>query len=103
MLVSSYKLPKEDKTLDFAVDKEAERLGVEAIQVGQVRRAILHGLRDTTKGLEGAEDQAEQYFFDRIRTFFEELGKGISNAFEPVKNVMVEIALNVGKSLEGKI
>ncbi|KAL1468943.1 hypothetical protein MTO96_041153 [Rhipicephalus appendiculatus] len=74
---SSHKLPEVEEKLDTVIDKEAERLGVEATQVGQVLSAISDDLRDTAKGLGGAENQAEQYFFDKIINVAKAVGKGV--------------------------
>ncbi|KAL1444844.1 hypothetical protein MTO96_045368, partial [Rhipicephalus appendiculatus] len=74
---SSYKLPEEDETLDVVVDKQAERLGVEAIQVGQVLRAISHGLRDTARSFEGVENQEAHYFWKKIINVAKAVGSGV--------------------------
>ncbi|KAL3200225.1 hypothetical protein MRX96_043556 [Rhipicephalus microplus] len=76
MFVSSYKLPEKDETLDVVVDKQAERLGAEAIQVGQILRAISHGLRNPARTLDGAENQAQQYFFKKIINVVKTVGSG---------------------------
>ncbi|KAL1425516.1 hypothetical protein MTO96_019120 [Rhipicephalus appendiculatus] len=90
---SSYKLPEKDETLDVVVDKEAERLGVEATQVAQILRAISHGLRETAQRKEGVEDQGDEYFIIDII-------KGIGNAMlegaKGVVNVVDAIAKSQG-------
>ncbi|KAL1468944.1 hypothetical protein MTO96_041154 [Rhipicephalus appendiculatus] len=92
MLGSSHKLPEVDAALDAVIDKEAERLGVEAVQVGQVLSAISDGLRDTAKGLGGAENQAEQYFFDKIINVAKAVGKGVEG-LATVKLIVKDLSL----------
>ncbi|KAL1479164.1 hypothetical protein MTO96_052080 [Rhipicephalus appendiculatus] len=90
MTVSSYKLPEQDETLDVVVDKEAERLGVEAIQVGQVLLAISNGILDATKSLDGPENQAEQYFFDKIFKAFETIGSGVVDVAKTIGSTVTD-------------
>ncbi|XP_037285332.1 uncharacterized protein LOC119178242 [Rhipicephalus microplus] len=92
MFVSSYKLLEKDETLDVVVDKQAERLGAEAIQVGQILRAISHGLRNSARTLDGAENQAQQYFFKKIINVVKTVGSGA-----------VDLAKVVGKTVEDTI
>ncbi|KAL3200227.1 hypothetical protein MRX96_043558 [Rhipicephalus microplus] len=66
MSVSSQNVPEKYETLDVIVDKEAQRVGLEAVQVGEVLRAIAHGLRTRAQHQEGAENQSQQYFLDKI-------------------------------------
>ncbi|KAH7985234.1 hypothetical protein HPB52_024238 [Rhipicephalus sanguineus] len=72
----------EYETFDVVVDNEARRVGVEAIQVGGVLRAIAHGLRATRHHQQGAESQGEQYFFDKILKAVGELAKGVGNVVQ---------------------
>ncbi|KAH7985235.1 hypothetical protein HPB52_024239 [Rhipicephalus sanguineus] len=82
MTASSHKVPEKYETLDVLVNKEAQRVGVEAIQLGGVLRAIEHGLRATAQYQQGAESQGQQYFFDKIFKAKGELVKGIGKVVE---------------------
>ncbi|XP_037285529.1 uncharacterized protein LOC119178430 [Rhipicephalus microplus] len=84
MSVSSQNVPEKYETLDIIVDKEAQRVGLEAVQVGEVLHAIAHGLRTRAQHQEGAENQSQHYFLDKILKAVGELVKGAGNAVKGV-------------------
>ncbi|XP_037501890.2 uncharacterized protein LOC119375942, partial [Rhipicephalus sanguineus] len=82
LVIGPHLVPEKYETLDVLVNKEAQRVGVEAIQLGGVLRAIEHGLRATAQYQQGAESQGQQYFFDKIFKAKGELVKGIGKVVE---------------------
>ncbi|KAH6937416.1 hypothetical protein HPB50_000103 [Hyalomma asiaticum] len=81
---AAHKLPGSSDTLDAVLDKEAQRVGLEAVQVGHLLRAIAHGLRDSAQRLEDADSQGDQYFLDKIFNAMKEVVKGAANVVQEV-------------------
>ncbi|XP_037285377.1 uncharacterized protein LOC119178287 [Rhipicephalus microplus] len=79
-----HKVPEKYETLDVIVDKEAQRVGLEAVQVGEVLRAIAYGLRTRSQHQEGKENQSQEYFLDKIFKAVGELVKGAGNVVQGV-------------------
>ncbi|KAL3200226.1 hypothetical protein MRX96_043557 [Rhipicephalus microplus] len=70
------RLTEKYESIDVVIDKEANRIGAEAIKVGELLRAIALGLRATQELQEQDESPSQQYFFGKIFKAIGELGKG---------------------------
>lgn len=85
---SSSEPEKDQQILDLEND-QSRSLGVDAIQVGQVIRAISQGLRDTVQQPEQAEHEGEEYFIKKL--------------WNKAKNAVKQVGKVVEKTAKGVI
>ncbi|XP_077513741.1 uncharacterized protein LOC144124751 [Amblyomma americanum] len=90
---------------DLVIDQESKRVGVEAIQVGEVLRAIARGLRETARPEDQAENETEEYFIKKLwkktKNAVKKIGKGIEKGVKGV--VTTKAADIVKKFLQDKL
>ncbi|XP_075538463.1 uncharacterized protein LOC142572905 [Dermacentor variabilis] len=102
---SSSVLEKNEPALDVVIDQQSRSVGVEAIQVGEVLRAISQGLRDTAQPSKQVEHEGEEYFIKKLwkkaKNAVKQVGKGIEKG---VKGVVTSKAADIVKKfLEEKL
>uniref|UniRef100_A0A4D5S6Y5 Putative conserved secreted protein n=1 Tax=Ixodes scapularis TaxID=6945 RepID=A0A4D5S6Y5_IXOSC len=85
-VTSGWCLEKEE-ILDVIVDKESNRVGQQAIQVGQILRECAQGIEVHVAQNHGLENETAEYFFKR-------LWAGVQKVVEKVANV-------IGRASEG--
>ncbi|XP_065304441.2 uncharacterized protein [Dermacentor albipictus] len=102
---SSSELEKNEPALDVVIDQQSRSVGVQAIQVGEVLRAISQGLRDTAQPSEHLEHESEEYFFKKLwkkaKNAVKQVGKVVEKG---VKGVVTSKAADIVKKfLEDKL
>ncbi|XP_037285416.1 uncharacterized protein LOC119178330 [Rhipicephalus microplus] len=102
MTATTNKVTEKYESIDVVIDKEAHRIGAEAIKVGELLRAIALGLRTTQERQEQDDSQSQQYFFGKIFKAIGELGKGavsiVQGAIDGIKNTAEALTFGDAKA-----
>lgn len=105
LTASTYKLGEREETLGLIVDEESQRIGGEAIQVGEVLCAIAEGIREAPAHKRAADSETDEYFLKKLwrkaKNAVKQVGKGVENAVKGV--VTTKAADFVKKFLEDKL
>ncbi|KAH6937413.1 hypothetical protein HPB50_000100 [Hyalomma asiaticum] len=87
-----------EQALEGAIETESQSLGVEAIQLGEVLRAISQGLRDTAQQSEQAEHEGEEYFIKKLWKKTKDAVKKVGKVVEKTaKGVITSKAADIVK------